>query len=751
MKMKRLALCAAIAMCLAAPPALASTWTGSSGLLWNNGGNWNPVGIPDGVDAIINNAGTATLDAVVPDIADLQVSGYSTLNINTGAALTATGSGNVAVGGAFDEGYVNHASGAVSFGGNLTLGNIATDYGRWSMSSDGTLGIANNLTVGGVGGALFELEGTSILTVGGSIDVGKWGGGGTMMLSGGTLGQVAGGGDPDILADVTVNGGTLAVDGSASTINVASYTQTADGSVDFLLDNAGITPINVSGNMALDGRLTANIAAGQLPAPGIYDLIVSDTGTVTGQFDLVFLGPKLQLIYGLNDDGKEAVRVQVHADDVPIQGTLPGDAYNKIVSMNIKGNPSFGGNPGPDLTPDVEDGAGVVQADNWNNLVFDGIPETSQTFSGMEDNSGAPVLMSLTQNGHDRRNGSAIGGAGDPNLDLYRSQASAANGDGPISDNAVHTLLEGLQEEFPYGYDVIINVSRGSDGSTHSIAVYDGIAKPLNGERDANELANLEVVVSSTAYSSVTGFLPEENYAKLSNMFHDTLDLRLGPSSAFDAIQITGVQVLGLAPGVMTSVDTITDNEDAAYITIGKLPGTNPGDWYDSPTTDAWEGNSRLNSDEGAYMIWRPPNVLGQYAGPDYHRTALPVDGEYEVYVWYSAEDPAHGGEYFPRDSNARYIIKDRFGISYNVYIDQNVNSGQWVRLELPGMDTFAFGGDTALLEYVAVVASGIGGPVSADAVMWRYVMPLPPIPEPGSFALLALGLGGMLGLKRRK
>ena len=142
---------------------------------------------------------------------------------------------------------------------------------------------------------------------------------------------------------------------------------------------------------------------------------------------------------------------------MPILGTLPADAYNKIISMNIKGDPAVPGNPGPDLTPDVVDGAGAVPADNWNNLEYSGVApiETAvETYDHTQlvDNSGAgAVSMSLTQNGYDRRPGTATGRVDDPNLNLYKSQASAASGD-ISSPSSTHTLLEGLQEELMKDY-----------------------------------------------------------------------------------------------------------------------------------------------------------------------------------------------------------------------------------------------------------------------------------------------------------
>ena len=354
MRLKRLALCAVIAMCLAAPPALASTWTGSSGLLWNNGGNWNPVGIPDGVDAIINNAGTATLDAVVPDIADLQVSGYSTLNIDTGADLTATGSGNIAVGGASDEGYVDHTSGAVSFGTDLTLGSAATDFGRWTMSSDGTLGVTGDLTVGGSGNGQFDLQGTSVLTVGGNIGIGTSGGSGSLTLTdSATLTQTGG--------SLTV-GGAFAVEGSTPTINVTDYAQTSGGSLNVVLDDFGVSTINASGDLALGGALNVSIAGGASPAPDIYDIIVAQ-GNRSGGFSAFNLPPGVQFRYGTDT---ATAKLYVGVEPPPLDdGLLVTDGMIvHLDAQDMTGNGVSSDNPTHGASVDVWADKAVSEGDS---------------------------------------------------------------------------------------------------------------------------------------------------------------------------------------------------------------------------------------------------------------------------------------------------------------------------------------------------------------------------------------------------
>jgi len=729
MRLKKLAAFVAISVCLTAT-AWGSNWDAVTGL-WSNAGNWDTTNVPDAAsanpaewNAYIGNGYAATLQSDVPNITTLDVVWYSSLDIKNGALLTTTGDANIA-GGGLDEGSVTQSGGALTLGANLTLGNTSGDFATWTMTSDGALAVANDLVVAGSGEAMFQINDDSSLTVGGALSVGGSGGG----------------------------VGALGVEGNLATINVASYEQTASGTLGLVLNADGIATINVSGNVNLDGLLTVNADA-LAPGTYVYDLIVSDGGTVNGPFGFAFLGPTMQVKYELNESGKEAVRLYVdtEATEVPILGQLPGDAYDKIISMNIKGHPSIPGNPGPDLTPDVEDGAGAVAADNWNNLVYGGVApiETAvETYDHTQlvDNSGAvAVSMSLTQNGYDRRPGASIGDSADPNLNLYASQASAVHGGG----SGVHTLLEGLQAEFPNGYDLIVNLSKwGGEidyGSIQRITVYDG---PDGG---ATELAEFEVVIPHISYHSGRGFREEENYVILRNLPYDTVDLRIGPEVAnlsgggpdgWNSIQITGVQVLGLAPDPTHAFDFITDDED---------PECSVGwNWDESAAADAWDGGSRETlvaaTNSAMYMIWAPP--------PE-----LPIADDYDVYVWYSAEDPSNPGTYLDRDSAAEYrVYYDGWQTSggyTTIIIDQDrrddvYGSGKWVLL-----GTFPFGGD-GTFEAVALLrgaGSAGDGPTSGDAVMWRWPAGVPldppvvPIPEPGGLALIGLAL---LAVRRRR
>ena len=306
MRMRKLAAVVAILVCVAAAPASASDWNVGNGL-WGNGANWLPAGVPTGTNANIANTGSATLQTAVPNITTLDLTGGSDLTINAGADLTTTGNAVIATG-AFNDGYVSQVGGTLSLGADLILGNGADTYGEWIMS-DGSVEVATDLTLGSGGDGVFNMSDGG-LTVHGGITIGDSGGLGTMTVSGGALLQD---GATDSLR-IGANGqGTFRVEGAAATIGVVNYEQTLTGSFDAVLNDSGISTIYASGNVALDGSLVATLAPSTSPTPGIYDLIVAD-GSITGDFNTLSLAPGLEVLYELNDDGKESVRLRVYGE-----------------------------------------------------------------------------------------------------------------------------------------------------------------------------------------------------------------------------------------------------------------------------------------------------------------------------------------------------------------------------------------------------------------------------------------------------
>ena len=776
MKLKSLVACVAVSMCLTAT-AWGAVWDGSDGLLWSNGNNWTPAGVPLNEAAIINNGllGSPTLN-VVGNITNLEVSGFSTLNINAGADLTATGSGSIA-GGGFDEGYVNQTAGTVSFGTNLTLGNAAQDFARWTMTTDSTLGVTNDLTVGGGGEGLFELRDTGILNVGGNIGIAtQTGGAGVMTVSGGTLTQTGG--------SLAVSGvGTFRVEGDDATISLATYSQGDDASLSLEFNNTGISTINVSGNVIVDGTLRATVATGASLPSDVYDLIVSDTGTVSGQFDSLILDHTMQVRYELNDAGKNAVRLYVdtEAPELPIQGQLP-DTYDKIISINLK----HATDPDIDEHAELGSNAGVVAARNWNNMTLS-TGTGSYGPAALVDNSGAQaVSMTITQShsGPNASNDAAVSGdPSDPNLNLYKSRAPSTawnnpNANPPPHDaymtNVAQTTLTDLQAEFPYGYDVIVNVAQWTftasaphkeyvefwDGSgagatqiTESSSYVNTVGAGNTNEGVYDGSLGMELEMSNLAYSAGTGFVDGKNYVILRNQIWDTLELRPRPDRPTGGnfaqnMQITGVQVLGLAPNQLADQEFIVDNLDfenpiGSGHPIGHIERI--WVWNERGSVDEWDNSSYYTTNDGDtdpetpghqgnWFRWHTPTLLFEEAT------------DYEVFVWYSAERPTGG--YYNSDSMAMYTVHHAGGVSDPIIIDQNVGSGTWVSL---GFFPFTADSDEEYVQLERTLSAT--GPTSADAVKWVWTQPFVEVPEDTIPEPAGLGLTGLalLAMRRRR
>ena len=346
MRVKRLAAVVVMSLCLATTTS-ASNWTGGDGD-WSLGTNWS-AGVPDGTDAYIGNGQIVTLDTDEPDITTLDVSWFSTLNIEPGAGLTASGEASVASGGN-DTGIVAQSGGVVSLESNLIVGPAAGSIATWTMTDDGALAVGTDLTLGGVGQGTFELKDTSKLTVAGNINIATSGGSGTMTVSGGTLGQLAGGGDPAILADLTVGStGTFAVEGSTPAINVASYTQQSGGALDIALGDTGVSPILVSGEATLSGALNVTVAGGT--PDGVYDIINADLRT--SGFDTTNLPAGVSVWYGETD-----VKLYVGIDPPPGSYGLRGPYVPDANTLHLY---HFNGGPNPDeSTTAAIDSAGTL-------------------------------------------------------------------------------------------------------------------------------------------------------------------------------------------------------------------------------------------------------------------------------------------------------------------------------------------------------------------------------------------------------
>jgi len=142
--------------------------------------------------------------------------------------------------------------------------------------------------------------------------------------------------------------------------------------------------------------------------------------------------------------------------------------------------------------------------------------------------------------------------------------------------------------------------------------------------------------------------------------------------------------------------EIIVDNTDAGFSAVG--------DWEESSALDEYGGSSFYANDVGARARWTPR--VSQAA-------------TYDVYVWYSAAAP-YGGTY-DRDSAAEYVVHHAGGTT-TVTLDQDVNSGQWVRL-----GGFAFSAGTeGYVELTRDSSNGVA--TSADAVRFVTGEPSGPV-----------------------
>ncbi len=277
-------------------------WNVASGL-WSVDANWitdpaNPLSlkaVPSGAKAYVRNGGTAILDYAAPGITEFDIEAGSTVEVKPGASLTGTGTANWKVGDAGSSGVTGtllQTGGALKNGGDLYLGDDPGDYGVVKMFG-GSLEVGDDLKVGDDGEGLFELHGGD-LTVHGYIALaGKAivDSAAVFEISGGTLTQIgdatSGSGNSRFtVADEMAS--TLRIIGGLATINVTTFEQKVAGTMEIVLDATGISTIQASENLLLDGVLTVTLADGFTPALGTYDLIVAQ-GTRTGEFTTVNL------------------------------------------------------------------------------------------------------------------------------------------------------------------------------------------------------------------------------------------------------------------------------------------------------------------------------------------------------------------------------------------------------------------------------------------------------------------------------
>ncbi len=227
-----------------------SLWTAGTGD-YNVAGNWNPVGVPNAVNVIVNNGGTVLIQAGDPD--------WTVHDVRAGDAANASGTYTQTAatvhinGGWFRLGTSAGSSGTYNLnGGALTMDtngaiNIAENSGTGAGTStlsvggtgtfNNTVGGASAIAVGGqdngggVGKGILNLSGGGTINNNGELWVGENAGSvGTMNMSGGTLNQAnwLAIGRASATGTVNLSGGTINKTGGGNiTLAGIGNTQTA--------------------------------------------------------------------------------------------------------------------------------------------------------------------------------------------------------------------------------------------------------------------------------------------------------------------------------------------------------------------------------------------------------------------------------------------------------------------------------------------------------------------------------------------
>lgn len=256
-----------------------------------------------------------------------------TLNINTSGTLATTNDGEsfvVGTAGATGSGTVNLDNGTIDSGGEVWIGRDGP--GTLNMSG-GSVQSDDWFVVGRDSGAVgeFNMTGGSVdVAVGGETDrflvVGSFGGStGTLNASGGTINSTAGAGayigeggtgtfNLSSSAILNTNNlriglndgaiGEFAITGSSASVSVAGdltiglnadgVETTAEGTLSFIADASGITPITTMGAVNLSAG-TGDFLSVDLSAltPGVgnhSNILLVDGATSIGEFDGLFQG-----------------------------------------------------------------------------------------------------------------------------------------------------------------------------------------------------------------------------------------------------------------------------------------------------------------------------------------------------------------------------------------------------------------------------------------------------------------------------
>ena len=243
--------------------------SGGSILFTNN--NFASIG-NSGTGHFTQNSGTVVVDQQFN--IGRQAGGYGDYTLNAGSFLAhlpvlgessgATGVVTV-TGGSFQGGinlsighsgcgYLYQSGGVVGVSTQyLYLGELSSSMGTYVLSGTGQLlltNAANYLYVGNAGNGIF-IQSNGTVAVANYLIVGKTNSIGFYRIVNGSLTV----GQNLVLGEHASATGTLQVVGSAATINVKTYQQNTNSVLDIVLDNSGVSPINVSSNASVNGEL----------------------------------------------------------------------------------------------------------------------------------------------------------------------------------------------------------------------------------------------------------------------------------------------------------------------------------------------------------------------------------------------------------------------------------------------------------------------------------------------------------------
>ena len=186
----------------------------------------------------------------------------------------------------------------------------------------------------------------------------------------------------------------------------------------------------------------------------------------------------------------------------------------------------------------------------------------------------------------------------------------------------------------------------------------------------------------------------------------------LGFSSYTDATATTNhvIQLTGLTPNTAYSFQVISAADINHYVS-GIYQFTTAGGAIivdDAGNQMTYSGTWTLGSVSTDYFAttYRYANTTGGSATATF-RPNLPVPGKYDVKIWYSAGSN--------RSTVAPYLISYNGGSS-TVYVNQTINSGQWVLLAT----AVPFAAGTA--GFVRLSNNASGNVVIADAIEFIYV-----------------------------